>query len=98
MSNRRGRIRSTSPTAYTTLHMRLLQDMQWSCCDMCGDTVGPFINACVNPTRWVTVVGRLMLVGDDALDYRRMCRPCSYAHDQRVRNEALAAFFGVGLP
>lgn len=92
------RLASDVAPGYSTLHMRLLQAMQQSVCDMCGTATGPFINACVNPTRWVTWAGRLTLVGDDALDYRRMCRPCSYAHDQRVRNEALAAFFGVDLP
>jgi hypothetical protein len=87
-----------TPT-YSALHRRLGRVLNDDECWACGTTTGPFFNSCVNPTRWgYNQDGTLLLMGNDVTDYRRMCRSCGTAYDQRIRNEALAMFFGVPLP
>ena len=93
-----GRIGAPELPTYGALHLRLQRIMIQTICDMCGDTIGPFRNACVNPTRWgVASVGAPALMGEDEDDYRRMCIRCHEAHDQRIRQEALAAYFGIPI-
>jgi hypothetical protein len=87
------------PPSYGRLHTRLRSKLNADECDMCGTTdAEKYVNACVNPTRWVVSAGSLMLVGDDVSDYRRMCSSCSFAYDARINREALAMYFGVMLP
>ena len=98
---RHGYRKGGDPT-YNRLHWRIRQDLRDDECWACGTTTGPFINACVNPTRWAQGSGSgassWMLVGESVDDYRRMCKPCSFTYDARINREALAEFFGVPLP
>src|ERR1019366_8690340 len=84
--------------SYDTLHKRIRAEMTMDECWACGTTTGPFFNSCINPTRWDWYREHWILMGNDASEYRRMCETCSKAYDTRIRNEALAEFFGVPLP
>lgn len=76
-------------------------------CYWCETTEGKFVNACISPTSWAWSRPQkdnakdsrlLQLIGESPDDYVVACIKCSHAYDQRVRNEALAAYFGIPLP